>query len=457
MSTVHARIKKYKKSTTAHVIFRIKDGKSIDINYTSEIEVDSEKWDNESEGYPRKVILNDPQKEEVNQLIISRLRLVKQVYESSKHLTAQPTTKWLKEQIDTVLFKLKQQQISTENDLIESFENYIETYVLNKNRKNHFHTVLNSFKRFITYQSIRNNSNMSIKYNDINYLFLNQYYLFLQKEHDVCLEYKIQTGKPISKVRKNSTLNGYLKKLRTFLYHYKKANKKTTNPFEGFLIASDKFGTPLHLTVHEFEYLQKVIIDNPRLNKIRDVFVLNCLVGFRVSDFFNLKHSDIIHGCIEYYPSKTLKYEVFVKVPLLNKAKEIILKYKTQSEYIVPRISLKTYNNGLKELFEYIGLDRMITYLDSETNQTAHAPLFEKISSHCARRTFISGLVVAGVSDRIICTMTGHKPHSREISRYYTIDGQTQKNALKALVVSTDFPEVFSKEVNLFSELKSLM
>ena len=63
MSTVHARIKKYKKSTTAHVIFRIKDGKSIDINYTSEIEVDSEKWDNESEGYPRKVILNDPQKE----------------------------------------------------------------------------------------------------------------------------------------------------------------------------------------------------------------------------------------------------------------------------------------------------------------------------------------------------------------------------------------------------------
>lgn len=162
MSTVHARIKKYKKSTTAHVIFRIKDGKSIDINYTSEIEVDSEKWDNESEGYPRKVILNDPQKEEVNQLIISRLRLVKQVYESSKHLTAQPTTKWLKEQIDTVLFKLKQQQISTENDLIESFENYIETYVLNKNRKNHFHTVLNSFKRFITYQSIRNNSNSTL-------------------------------------------------------------------------------------------------------------------------------------------------------------------------------------------------------------------------------------------------------------------------------------------------------
>ena len=99
----------------------------------------------------------------------------------------------------------------------------------------------------------------------------------------------------------------------------------------------------------------------------------------------------------------------------------------------------------------------MITYLETETNQTAHAPLFEKISSHCARRTFISALVVAGVSDRIICTMTGHKPHSREISRYYTVEKETQKEALKALVVSTDLPEVFSKEVNLFSRLKSLM
>lgn len=143
--------------------------------------------------------------------------------------------------------------------------------------------------------------------------------------------------------------------------------------------------------------------------------------------------------------------------PLLDKSKEIIAKYKVESDYIVPRMSLKTYNNGLKELFEYLGLDRMITYLDSETNQTAHAPFYEKVSSHCARRTFISGLVVAGVSDRIICSMTGHKPHSREISRYYTVDEQTQKDALKKLVVSTDFSRIINEEMNLFNIIKGLL
>lgn len=366
----------------------------------------------------------------------------------------------MKEQFDKALSRLKVQQNTTsENNLIESFQDFIETYVLNKNRKYHFYTVLNSFNRFLSYLSIQSRSSVSLSFRDINYEILTRYRFFLIKEHEICRKHSIETERPISKVRKNSTINGYLKKLRTFLYHYKKVNKETYNPLENFQISSDNYGTPLHLSVQEFEYLQKVIIDNHRLEKIRDIFVLNCLLGFRVSDFFKLKHTDIINGRIEYYPSKTKEYEILVKVPLLNKSKKIIKKYKGESDYIVPRMSLKTYNNGLKELFEYLGLDRMITYLDSEKNQTAHAPLYEKVSSHCARRTFISGLVAAGVSDRIICSMTGHKPHSREISRYYTVDEQTQKDALKKLIVETDFSEVLNlnEELNLFNTLKGLL
>ena len=101
-----------------------------------------------------------------------------------------------------------------------------------------------------------------------------------------------------------------------------------------------------------------------------------------MSDFFNLKHSDIINGVIEYYPSKTREYEIFVKVPVVDVAMNIILKYKGNSDYLVPRMSLKTYNKGLKELFQYVGLDRKITYLDTATNQTVHVPLYMKVSSH---------------------------------------------------------------------------
>jgi len=49
--------------------------------------------------------------------------------------------------------------------------------------------------------------------------------------------------------------------------------------------------------------------------------------------------------------------------------------------------------------------------------------------------------------------MTGHKPHLREISRYYTVDEQTQKDSLKKLVVTTVFSKIANEEMSMFSEL----
>jgi site-specific recombinase XerD len=456
MSTIHARIKRYKNSETAKVSFRIKDGKSIDISYTSNIVVETNKWDDKTEGYPRKVILTDYNKESVNQEVFQTLCFIQQLYESNKYLTDKPTTYWLKRLVDEQLLLQRKESVSANNHLIEDFRLYIETYVQNKNRQYHFNTVMNSLKRFIVYLSVLKDKDQSLSYKTINYEILTLFKLFLQNEHAICKKYLIVSEKPISKSRKNTTVNGYLKKLRTFLYHYKKINHESYNPFESFRIDSDKFGIPLHLTNNEFEYLQKVAFPSKRLQIIRDLFVLNALLGFRVSDFFNLKHTDIINGRIEYFPSKTSKYEIQVKVPLLDQAKDIIRKYKCESEYIVPKVSLKTYNMGLKELFRYIGFDRIVTFLDSETGQTAHAPLYERITSHCARRTFIAGLVAAGVSDRIICSMTGHQPHSREISRYYTISEETQKNALKHLCVESNLSELINSNTNLFHLLKAI-
>ncbi|MEI7504408.1 MAG: tyrosine-type recombinase/integrase [Paludibacter sp.] len=293
---------------------------------------------------------------------------------------------------------------------------------------------------------------------DINYEILSLYKIFLENEHDLCIRYSIAWGtrKSISNSRKGTTINGYFKKFKTFIFHYKKLLNESYNPFADFKIDSDIFGKPICLTNDEFYYLLNLKLENHRLQKIKDIFVLNCLTSFRVSDFFKLSQSDIINNKIEFYPSKTSKFEIMVEVPLNDTATEIISKYKCDSNYIVPRMSLKTYNKGLKELFEMVGLDRKVTYINSESKQTEHAPLYEKVSSHLARRTFISLLVNAGVSDRIICSMTGHKPHSREISRYYTIDQETQRDALNSLKSKLDFSDLLNNNGDLFKQLKTV-
>ena len=458
MCTIHAKIKKYESKPTANVFFRIKDGKNVDINYTSDIIVESVKWDNEIEGYPRKEILSNPEKEEANQLILQRIKLVKQVYESNKYMIVKPSTSWITDLVEKSLLQIKEKSILTDNCLLNEFDSFIEVYIKNKKRKSHFITVRNSFQRFQVYLSMIKNADKVLTFYDINYEILSLYKIFLEDENDLCRRYSIECGtrKSISNSRKGTTINGYLKKLKTFIFHYKKLLKESYNPFVDFKIDSDIFGKPMCLTNYEFYYLLNFKLDNHRLQKIKDIFVLNCLTSFRVSDFFNLSHSDIINNKIEFYPSKTSKYEIMVEVPLIDTAKEIIAKYKCDSNYIVPRMSLKTYNKGLKELFETIGLDRMVTYLNSETKQAEHAPLYEKVSSHFARRTFISLLVNSGVSDRIICSMTGHKPHSREISRYYTIDEVTQRNALNSLNSKFDFSDLFNNNGDLFQQLKTI-
>ena len=268
MSTIHARIKQNKNKSTAHVIFRIRDGRAIDIIYTSDIVVEGNKWDNESEGYPRKVIISEPEKEEVNQEILSRLRLVKNVYDTQKHQVLKPTTRWLTEQVNIVLFEQEQKKISEESDLIEAFRDYIETFVLNKNRKAHFYTVLHSFERFMTYLSLEEKNYTKLKFADINYNILLRFRVFLAKEYELCKKYDIRSLKPIQKARKSSTLNGYLKILRTFFNHYRKTNNIFHNPFEEFKIKTTRLGRPLHLSVQEFELLRKVYMTiSPRKDK----------------------------------------------------------------------------------------------------------------------------------------------------------------------------------------------
>jgi len=189
MSTIHARIKRYKNSETAKVSFRIKDGKSIDISYTSNIVVESNKWDDKIEGYPRKVILADFKKESVNQEVFQTLCFIQQLYESNKYLTDKPTTFWLTRLVDEAVLLQRKESVSANNHLIEDFRLYIETYVQNKNRQYHFYTVLNSLQRFIIYLSVLNEKDQSLSYRTINYEILTLFKLYLQNEHAICTGY----------------------------------------------------------------------------------------------------------------------------------------------------------------------------------------------------------------------------------------------------------------------------
>ena len=105
----------------------------------------------------------------------------------------------------------------------------------------------------------------------------------------------------------------------------------------------------------------------------------------------------------------------------------------SKSDYLISRMSLITYRTGLKKLFKTVGFTRVVTCLNSKTNEIEHTSLDQSVSAHVALRVFLSVVVNMGYNSEAIYSMSGHKVNSKEISRYYSIEDTTQIECVNGL------------------------
>ena len=90
------------------------------------------------------------------------------------------------------------------------------------------------------------------------------------------------------------------------------------------------YGPPIYITVDERKKVYSTDFSfDPALEKQRDIFVFQCLVGCRISDLYRMTKRSIIDGAVEYMPRRAKDGNpVVVRVPLLTATKEILDKYK---------------------------------------------------------------------------------------------------------------------------------
>jgi len=65
------------------------------------------------------------------------------------------------------------------------------------------------------------------------------------------------------------------------------------------------------------------------------------------------------------------------------------------------------------------------------TFKSEYKPLYELITSHSARKTFIDIHMKKGVSESVIASMSGHVKGSRAFHRYYHVDDAQRREAIK--------------------------
>jgi integrase len=182
------------------------------------------------------------------------------------------------------------------------------------------------------------------------------------------------------------------------------------------------------LTRTELELLiTKDLNSNKKLDRVRDLFVLGCLTGGRFSDYSTITKANIFDKTLRITQIKTGKQ---VNIPLLPDALRILKKY----DYGIPSISNQKFNDYLKELFldlKFFDDIKHINFIGKTRTETIHKK-WELITSHTARKTFITLSLEAGMRQETVMKISGHTSYE-SFKRYMKVtDTMALNEAFKA-------------------------
>ena len=175
----------------------------------------------------------------------------------------------------------------------------------------------------------------------------------------------------------------------------------------------------IFLTLDELMILNNYEFIKEKHKKARDLYCFGCFTGLRISDILQLQYEHIKDGMIFKTIQKTKQID---KIPLNDFSKKILNKYDGISFKPLPSISAPRLNENIKECCKIAGIDQPVTItIYSGANMTqVTKPKHELITSHTARKTFVTNSLVLGMNTKTLKDITGHKNDS-VFNRYIKI------------------------------------
>lgn len=433
--------KKNDTESQATIYFRLRD-KNKDIKSASQLTINPNHWSPEKQGYKDRVALvSDDEKIKLKDDIQNIISLITQNY------TENVDAVWLSIMIDQYhhpnKYKTKE-QIESERKLSfeQLFDEFLMKHKLSEVRKKNFRVVKRALLRYELYirETQRGQNSFILDIDNITSDTLDDMWDFFENEYRYFelypSIYEQIPEKRTPKPRGKNTLIDCFCRIRTFfLWCYDK--KKTKNkPFDQFQIDECTYGTPIYITLEERDKLyNKDLSEYKQLEIQRDIFIFQSLIGCRIGDLYKMNKQNIINDAIEYIPRKTKEGNpITVRVPLNDKAKVILDKYKDyEGKKLLPFISEQKYNDAIKKAFQLAEIDRIVTILDPLTNEDVKKPIYEVVSSHMARRTFIGNIYKKIKDPNLIGALSGHKEGSKAFNRYREIDEEMKKELVNLL------------------------
>ncbi|HIB8180615.1 TPA: phage integrase SAM-like domain-containing protein [Elizabethkingia anophelis] len=192
-----------------------------------------------------------------------------------------------------------------------------------------------------------------------------------------------------------------IKVLKSFLNWATEIGYNTNREYEKFRAVEHDIDI-IYLTFDELMILYEKEFDSSKHAHVRDFYCMGCFTGLRFSDLSKLHLANISDDHIILSIQKTKTQNHAIK---LNKyAKAILEKYKGTIYEPLPVISSQKFNEYIKECCEIAGITHPITvnWFVGNQKKSLTQPKYKFITSHTARKTFITNSLLLGMEPKAI-------------------------------------------------------
>ena len=248
---------------------------------------------------------------------------------------------------------------------------------------------------------------------------------------------------------KDTTVVHDLKALHAFFRELEDTGEIRRSPFKKISFEKRRsimhvmYDAPFFLKAEELKQVMRTPVP-PELQQTKDVFVLNCALGCRISDLKRLTMDKVAVSdegipYVHYIPSKTARVLTMnqeIQTPLIWSAMEIIKRTQLAFNGHNPKYEKQVYNKNLRLLLEYCGINRQVCIYDAERNDNTYRPLYEVASSKLARKTHVDMLTKVQVN---FYAAGLHREGSGAVFRYTNLELKDRYELLRAAFEEPDY------------------
>lgn len=223
-----------------------------------------------------------------------------------------------------------------------------------------------------------------------------------------------------------NTLGRNVGAIKTFLGWAYKKKYHFNKDYENFKKVSAETNE-IALTQDDLDLLWNIdLSEKPRLERVRDLFFFGCVTGLRYSDYSSVNRGNIQGDNIELISKKN---SAALTIPLNDYSQYILVKY----NYDFPLLSEQKFREYIKEVCQLVGMNQptIKTSFIGSQRIDEEIPKYKRVSSHTARRTFITLSLEKGMRPEVVKGITGHK-NLQSFAKYIKVSPEVRRREMKA-------------------------